>query len=61
MAAMMAHYRDDSAVAVRWTAPEAFGSGRYTRKTDVWSFGITMYEIWTSGALPYGRKWCRAC
>ena len=38
---------------VRWTAPEALDDRRFSEKTDVWSYGILLYEIWTKGALPY--------
>ena len=44
-------------VAVRWTAPEVIRFKRYSKKTDVWSFGILMYEIWTKAGLPYGDAW----
>ena len=35
------------------TAPEAFLHGQFTIKSDVWSFGIVLYEIITYGHLPY--------
>ncbi|XP_031564782.1 fibroblast growth factor receptor 2-like isoform X2 [Actinia tenebrosa] len=39
---------------VKWTAIEALtGSGEYTTKSDVWSFGVVLYEICTIGAEPY--------
>lgn len=38
--------------ALRWTAPEALESQRYTIKSDVWSFGITMVEIFLDGNVP---------
>lgn len=38
---------------VRWTAPEALESRKFSEKTDMWSFGVLMYEIWTRAALPY--------
>eukprot|EP00051_Salpingoeca_urceolata_P004374 m.64548 g.64548 ORF g.64548 m.64548 type:complete len:1132 (+) comp13600_c0_seq1:218-3613(+) len=44
-------------VALRWTAPEAITQRKFTRKTDVWSFGIVLWEIWSQAALPYGKKW----
>lgn len=36
----------DAACPIRWTAPEALEFGRYTIKTDIYSFGITLWEIW---------------
>ena len=48
---------DTEIVAVRWTAPEVIQSRLYTRKTDVWSFGIVLYELWTRASLPYGTTW----
>uniref|UniRef100_A0A158QGN6 Tyrosine-protein kinase n=1 Tax=Rodentolepis nana TaxID=102285 RepID=A0A158QGN6_RODNA len=38
---------------IKWTAPEAALSGRFTVKSDVWSFGIVIYEIITHGQVPY--------
>ncbi|VDD84258.1 unnamed protein product [Mesocestoides corti] len=38
---------------IKWTAPEAALSGRFTVKSDVWSFGIVVYEIITHGQVPY--------
>ncbi|KAF7207375.1 tyrosine-protein kinase FRK [Nothobranchius furzeri] len=38
---------------VKWTAPEAINGNRYTIKSDVWSFGILLYEIMTFGQMPY--------
>lgn len=37
----------------RWTSPEALQTKRYTTRSDLWSYGITLYEIFTFGRLPY--------
>ena len=37
----------------QWTAPEAIMYSRFTIKSDVWSFGILLYELITYGHFPY--------
>eukprot|EP00051_Salpingoeca_urceolata_P033076 m.18795 g.18795 ORF g.18795 m.18795 type:complete len:1677 (-) comp5786_c0_seq2:165-5195(-) len=41
---------------VRWCAPEALEERKFSSASDVWGYGILVYEIWTDGATPY-RGW----
>ena len=38
---------------VRWTAPEAMESMKFSTTTDVWSYGVVLLEMVLGGALPY--------
>ena len=40
-------------IPVKWTAPEALHYKKYSTASDVWSFGMVMYEIWSLGMKPY--------
>lgn len=41
---------------LKWLAPECFEEKRWTMASDVWSFGVVMWECFTDGQLPYSDK-----
>lgn len=38
---------------LRWAAPEVIAHGKHTTSSDVWSFGIVMWEVMSYGERPY--------
>ncbi|XP_060777616.1 ephrin type-B receptor 5 isoform X2 [Neoarius graeffei] len=40
-------------IPIRWTAPEAFQHRKFSSASDVWSFGILMWEVMSYGERPY--------
>jgi serine/threonine protein kinase len=43
----------NAAGPTRWMAPESIRRRVYSQKSDVWSFGVLLYEVWTLGMIPY--------
>eukprot|EP00039_Didymoeca_costata_P030411 m.29413 g.29413 ORF g.29413 m.29413 type:complete len:785 (-) comp8099_c0_seq4:166-2520(-) len=45
--------KEKLAISIKWAALEALERKCFDEKTDVWSFGITSWEIFNHGAVPF--------
>ena len=48
----------DGEQPIRWCSVEALEESRYSTASDVWAFGVTVWEIMSNGALPYEDLVC---
>uniref|UniRef100_A0A6Q2X1R0 Tyrosine-protein kinase n=1 Tax=Esox lucius TaxID=8010 RepID=A0A6Q2X1R0_ESOLU len=40
----------------KWSSPEVIKYSKFSSKSDVWSFGVFMWEVYTEGRLPYENQ-----
>ncbi|XP_052219172.1 tyrosine-protein kinase Fer-like isoform X2 [Dreissena polymorpha] len=38
---------------IKWTSPETLQDGKYNTNSEVWSYGIIMWEVFSNGTIPY--------
>ncbi|XP_022616858.1 tyrosine-protein kinase Tec isoform X2 [Seriola dumerili] len=40
---------------VKWSPPEVFNFCKYSSMSDVWSYGVLMWEVFTEGRMPFDQ------
>ncbi|XP_049459626.1 muscle, skeletal receptor tyrosine-protein kinase [Epinephelus fuscoguttatus] len=44
---------ENDAIPIRWMPPESIFYNRYTTESDVWAYGVVLWEIFSHGMQPY--------
>ncbi|KAJ8007506.1 hypothetical protein DPEC_G00118200 [Dallia pectoralis] len=44
---------ENDAIPIRWMPPESIFYNRYTSESDVWAYGVVLWEIFSNGMQPY--------
>ena len=52
----MYNMETNTKLPIKWLAPEVLKNKQFTTMSDVWAFGILVWEIFTRGLIPYGPQ-----
>eukprot|EP00658_Telonema_sp_P-2_P066598 TRINITY_DN55584_c0_g1_i1.p1 TRINITY_DN55584_c0_g1~~TRINITY_DN55584_c0_g1_i1.p1 ORF type:complete len:412 (+),score=108.21 TRINITY_DN55584_c0_g1_i1:46-1281(+) len=47
------YYGGGDGIPMRWVPPEVIRKRKWSEKSDVWAFGVTMWEMWSAGEIPF--------
>ena len=47
------YYGGNEELPIRWMPPEALERRRWSEKSDVWAFGVLMWELWSGARIPF--------
>uniref|UniRef100_A0A061QM73 C-src tyrosine kinase n=1 Tax=Tetraselmis sp. GSL018 TaxID=582737 RepID=A0A061QM73_9CHLO len=49
----LCYYGGSEAVPIRWMPPEALKRRKWSEKSDIWAFGVLMWELWSAAEVPF--------
>jgi serine/threonine protein kinase len=49
---------NEGVLPVRWLSPEVLRQGVYSHASDVWAYGVVLWEIFSCGKTPFGVYAC---
>lgn len=53
MTYILLQVQSKSLLPVRWMPPESILYGKFTTESDIWSYGVVLWEIYSYGLQPY--------